>query len=126
MLASANEGRDDPDLWARGCAQAQAIVREVNEQIHQLGRPRDPNAGEYGIVCECADSECLRALSVPASVYQDARRFPTRFIVVDGHQVDELERIVEQGNGYTVVEKLGTGASTAIRLDPRRRHGIQL
>jgi predicted methyltransferase len=48
------------------------------------------------------------------------RRFPTRFLVKREHVAREGERIVEQNDGYVIVEKYGDAAVTAIQHDPRR------
>ena len=49
------------------------------------------------------------------------RRFPTRFVVKEGHVAGEVERVVESRGGYAVVEKSGADAEHAILLDPRRK-----
>lgn len=104
----------------RGLAQAQAIMREVNEQIHQL----EDRFGELdlrSIVCECSHVECMEPIRIGPDRYEEVRRFSTRFILVPGHEIAEVERVVESHNGYVVVENVGIGAEVAIRLDPRRR-----
>jgi hypothetical protein len=100
-------------------ARAQALVREVNEQIHRLGGsgPDDLRA----LLCECCNIECIEQLSVPLDEYESVRRFPTRFILSHGHERSGDERVVERRAGYLVVEKLGAGARAAVHLDPRRR-----
>ena len=50
--------------------------------------------------------------------YEALRSDPTHFAVVDGHEFLELERIVERGASYVIVEKLGDAARTAIAEQP--------
>jgi hypothetical protein len=103
----------------RGRVQAQALVREVNEQIHRLrGIWAD---GERTIICECCNGECLQPLQIALADYEAVRRFPTRFVVKRGHQTSGSDRVVEERGGYVVVEKDGPGGVTAVQLDPRGR-----
>jgi hypothetical protein len=101
---------------ARGheLAKKQALFRAVNEQIRALANGWDL-APELDLVCECGSDGCLSALAVPAATYENVRRFPTRFIVRPGHEVTEYERIVDDGDAFVVVEKVGVGAADAIR-----------
>jgi hypothetical protein len=104
----------------RRLAQTQALMREVNEQIHQLSNrfdERDPRT----VICECAHGGCATEIKISPDGYEGVRSFPTRFIAVPGHENSSIERVVEAHDGYVVLEKVGTGAETAIRLDPRRR-----
>jgi hypothetical protein len=40
---------------------------------------------------------------------------------VPGHEIAEIEQVVEVAEGYVVVAKRGRGATLADRLDPRKR-----
>jgi hypothetical protein len=114
-----DDGADD--VQARLCVQAQALIREVNEQIHKLGSKWDSDAGDCSIVCECPNPECLAPLQIPSQLYTDVRAFPTRFLLVPDHVADGFQRVVEAGTNYVVVETVGPAAATAVHLDPRRR-----
>lgn len=59
--------------------------------------------GEF--VCECSDSTCVDAIRLTPTEYGDVRAHPTRFFVVPGHELTELERVVEENIRFTVVEK---------------------
>jgi hypothetical protein len=98
----------------------QALLREVNERIEQLNAGWDSH-GADGILCECGDRGCMETIEVTAAVYERVRRDPTRFLVKVGHGRAGRERIVEQTDGYLVVEKVGEAAETASQLDPRQR-----
>ena len=110
------------DARAGRCVRAQAFVREVNEQIHQLG----PRGGRRAVadlcrvICECTNADCLTSLQIPAQAYAQVRRFPTRFILAPEHVVDAFQRVVEEAADYVVVETTGPAAATAVRLDPQR------
>jgi hypothetical protein len=42
-------------------------------------------------------------------------------LVVKGHELPEVERVIESSDGYLVVAKLGAGRVLAEQLEPRRR-----
>jgi len=97
----------------------QALFRDLNEEIRRVsdGFALDE---PLELVCECGRGECFARLSVSHQAYEAVRRFPTRFVIRVDHQSTD-ERVVEETNGYAVVEKVGSGAETAILLD-RRNH----
>jgi hypothetical protein len=76
------------------------LLREVNEQIR---RTNGSLPGESCIVlCECERADCLQRFEVSAVVYEETRRDRDRFLVLAGHEDDEVERVVAS-DGYTVV-----------------------
>jgi hypothetical protein len=98
-------------------AKNQSLFREVNERIEELR----PSELRIEFACECSDTACTASLILSDAEYEHVRRFPTHFIVVQGHELDEVERVVEQNERYAVVEKFGAGGPAAVRLDPRAR-----
>jgi hypothetical protein len=108
------------DPHALELAQAQCLIRDVNESIHELASHGD-YVGLRMLICECGDANCLTRIAVSASDYEAVRRFPTRFLVAPGHDLPGLDRPVDDKNTYVVVvEKVGIGAAAAIDSDPRR------
>lgn len=90
--------------------------RKLNESIEQL----TPTTAEtFLIACECARDDCMRLIEVVHSDYDTVRQEPDRFIVADGHQFPDLERVVTTRDGYLVVEKIGEAGAIAAELDPR-------
>jgi hypothetical protein len=51
--------------------------------------------------------------------YEQIRQHPARFAVRPGHELLEVERVVEEHDGYLVVEKVGVAQEVAERHDPR-------
>lgn len=60
------------------------------------------------LVCECALTDCENAIDVPASVFEQARDAGPHYIVSPGHQLPDIERAIDRGDGWIVVEKIGT------------------
>jgi hypothetical protein len=98
----------------RRLAENEALFRQYNERLVEL-RDELPVHGP-DIVCECADEDCEVRLPVPPGVYERARSSPTRFIVTTGHERPEVERVVEHGDGWTIVEKVGEAGDVAAEL----------
>ena len=49
------------------------------------------------------------------------RANPRRFAIVDGHEIDEVEDVVERADRYIVVEKRGKPEAEVVEnTDPRR------
>jgi hypothetical protein len=71
-------------------------------------------------VCECSDQECAEALEITAAEYERVRADGARFVVCAGHQLPELERVVEGNDRFLVVEKVGPAGTIARASDPRR------
>jgi hypothetical protein len=102
-------------------ARTESVFRHVNERIaeasDQLGTE------ETVFVCECADPDCHSRLHVPRQQYEEVRTESTHFIVAEGHEEPEYERIVEKRGGYAVVEKFRRRLAALVRRsDPRTKN----
>jgi hypothetical protein len=51
--------------------------------------------------------------------YEDVRAHPRRFVVLPGHELGELETVVESRSGYVIVEKRDLAGEVAEQHDPR-------
>ena len=100
-------------------ARNESLFREVNERIEDLAG----NASFSLFICECMNQNCDEAVSVTHEEYEHVRSGPNRFIVLRGHEIPEVDAVVETCDRYLVVEKRGTGRRVAEELDPRaHRH----
>ena len=98
-------------------ARTQSLLRDVNERIEAITAERSPD-GE--ILCECAHEGCAETIPVTLDEYDAVRRIPTHFFVRPGHDVPEIERVVDEMERYVVVEKFGEAGTVSLMLDPRR------
>ena len=125
MSAPNKQERSDRSVEASAVEQAsagdlrQALFREVNDQIQSLNAEWTADAEEV-VLCECTNPDCQEPIEITAPEYETVRRFPTRFLVRPGHASPVGDRVIIDTGSYLVVEKVGPGAETAIRLDPRR------
>jgi hypothetical protein len=109
------------DDRARRIGRNEAIFREVNEQIEQLNeRFHAVGADVLQLVCECGSLECVEQLTVPLGVYEGARADPALFVVKPGHEIPDVEQVVEREEEYFVVRKHPGGPEELAReTDPR-------
>lgn len=98
----------------------EAMFRNVNERLRELGEGFSVVTEEAEFVCECGIASCTESVRMPLSSYEGIRSDPKRFFLIKGHELPEYERIVSEHEHYLVVEKLPGGpAGVAIRDDPR-------
>ena len=82
----------------------EALFREVNEAIARGQWPGEEDQ-PVGFVCECASLSCNQIVELSMRAYQAVRADARRFVIAVGHDVPEVERVVESRASYEVVEK---------------------
>jgi hypothetical protein len=101
-------------------ARNEALFREVNERIQQLTGDLRAGEGSLTIVCECGDGGCVDRLEVDAPTYERVRADAHRFIVASGHELPDVEDVVEELATCVIVSKRGPVSSeVAENSDPR-------
>jgi hypothetical protein len=107
-------------LTAERVARNQAAFREANERIEEAALEYSINGG-LPFICECSDPSCVEILRLQLSEYEAVRATPTHFISAPGHHraAGSWAAVVEQREGYEIVEKVGDAAYVAEALDPR-------
>jgi hypothetical protein len=99
-------------------ARNEATFRRINEDIER-GRDADDDTTLVGFVCECGSADCGRLIELTPAEYEQIRQDPCRFAIVHGHEIAEVERVVERHDRYSVVTKLETTGEIAKETDPR-------
>jgi hypothetical protein len=102
-------------------ARNEALFREVNERIAQLGERAQAWSpdGTIDFLCECGEGEgCGQRVRVPVDVYERVRSQDDRFVVRPGHETPELEQAIEWTDEYVVVDKV-RAAEPFVADDPR-------
>ena len=108
------------DERTRRVGENEAIYREVNERITELTDRFEIADERIEFVCECGDGGCIERISLTPGAYERVRENGRRFALVPGHQIPDLEDVVEEHADYLVVEKRpGPPADLAEATDPR-------
>lgn len=81
----------------------QYLVKKVEEPLH--------------FYCECADENCRKRIRIILKEYKKLHDNRSRFIVIPGHNVLGLEKIVRRKAEYWVVEKFIKPPKTAKKLN---------
>ena len=100
-------------------ARRPVVFREVNEHIAELSGDWS-ETGVRLLVCECSDPACAEALEITPAEYEQVRAEGARFVVLAGHQLADVERVVEGNGRFLVVEKIGAAAVVTRGSDPRQ------
>jgi hypothetical protein len=97
----------------------EVIFRSANERIKELNERFGTAADDASWLCECSDAACVDRLELSFRDYARIHADPTRFVVKPGHADDDIEKVVEEHEGYLVVEKTDpAGREIAERLAP--------
>jgi hypothetical protein len=96
-------------------ARNEVLFREVNERVKDLA----PSEGGIEFICECGDEECIDRVSLSADEYERVRSDPVEFFVKPGHEIPDVEEVVETHDRFLLVRKHVEERDIARQLDPR-------
>ena len=89
--------------------QTQSVFRDVNERIEDFSAE---HVVDCEILCECPAKGCLKHISLTLDEYETVRaRVSAHSFVLPGHEVREIDRVVEQNERYMVVKKVAGDAA---------------
>ncbi len=93
-------------------AENEALSRQVNQAIEETQPPGgEDSTAEF--LCECAYQYCTCLLKLTPREYDRIHAHPRRFIVLSGHEDQEVETVVETHTDYLIVEKNGEDGEQA-------------
>jgi hypothetical protein len=96
-------------------AQNEVAFRAANESLaaRAFNRSERESLDAYPFLCECGARNCTLVVQLPLETYAEIREHPTRFLIHPGHKQLDSETIVDEGEGYEVVEKAGSAGEVA-------------
>jgi hypothetical protein len=110
-----------PDERAIRLATNEARFREINERVERdLETIVDTQDELLPFVCDCGRPSCTEAIGLSVAEYESVRSDPIRFVIVPGHEIEDVEDVVERTDRYAVVRKHPETWEVAERTDPRR------
>jgi len=93
-------------------ARNRATFRALNDEIETaVRRFQIARTEPVRFLCECGGRDCLAAVTVPLAVYERVRWDSHFFLVAPEHVLPGVERTIEEGDAYAIVEKTGVAAS---------------
>jgi hypothetical protein len=92
-------------------ARNEALHREVNERLAHMDKQADANWAtddeQFEFICECGAGEsCNARVRMRLAEYEQVRSQNDRFAVYPGHEIEDIEHVVERGEGYVIVDKV--------------------
>jgi hypothetical protein len=102
----------------RRLADNEGLFRETNDAIERGQWPNEPGK-LIRFRCECYRLTCGEAIQASLAEYEQVRKFPRRFLVADGHNLRDVEVVVDATNRFVVVEKTDAAGEVAAATDPR-------
>ena len=100
-------------------ARNENLFREINERVRQIASEHGSDVHLYEFYCECSNTDCTLRVELVLADYERVRAHSDRFLVAPGHDLPEIERVVERSQGWWVIEKEGAAGELAQELDPR-------
>jgi hypothetical protein len=98
---------------------SQILFREVNERIRETIGGFD---GPIEFLCECSHEICIETVTLELEEYERVRASSNLFLIVPGHELLEIDRVIDQGTGYILVEKI-VDVEEVTAADPRASGG---
>jgi hypothetical protein len=110
-----------PDERARRLAENEARFRVINDRVaRDLERLVDDPDELLPFVCECALRSCDATIELTRAEYDRVREQPILFAAAPGHEIPDVEDVVERHERYVVLRKHPETWEIVQRLDPRR------
>jgi hypothetical protein len=118
-------------LQEKKWAQNEQVFRQHNEKvINELVSTKEI-AKEHGqleyakgiddlallFYCECSNENCRLRIPLTPKEYTDKHQNSSQFILIPGHHIPKIERIVHDYGHYVVVEKFITPPKKAKKLN---------
>lgn len=115
FVAPEDSGKDPgSEQLQRRAAAAEINGRQVNEAIE----PRAEDSAVF--VCECGYLGCSETVRLRIDEYEAVRTSFDRFLVVPGHVIEEVDKVVERHGKYLVVVKREPEAREMARASDER------
>ncbi|HEX7279582.1 MAG TPA: hypothetical protein VF255_08180 [Solirubrobacterales bacterium] len=110
MSSHGDPAKDEPP-WKQRITIAEINGRRVNEAIER----GEGDSGPAVFVCECGHLGCSSTVELEIAEYEAVRTEFDRFLVIPGHEIEAVDRVVERHPGYLVVVKPAEGARERAR-----------
>jgi hypothetical protein len=108
------------DDRARRIGENEALYRAVNERIEGLNQAFGIADETMTVICECGNLDCTEQIQITVPDYERVRLDPTLFVVMPGHEIEDVEDVVAEQGEFNVVRKHpGEPARIATEADPR-------
>lgn len=95
----------DEQERVRRVGQNEAFFRQVNERVREVNETFSVLTGSGDFVCECGDPSCVDRIELTMEEYRRVRSQPELFAIRPGHEIADVETVVEENERFAVVRK---------------------
>jgi hypothetical protein len=92
------------DERAERLARNEAVFRAANERMADWDEAHEADSTEL-YFCECADPSCREKVKLTKADYERVRADSRHFFIVAGHEVPDIETVVERHEGWSMIRK---------------------
>ena len=85
---------------AERIVQTESFFRAINEEIAQLD-----GTTTMMYLCECGNASCAEGIMLAPGALAKLHTSPRHFVVLEGHEISDVETVVERTDGYLIVRK---------------------
>jgi hypothetical protein len=95
-------------------AKNETVFRAANRELALGGEQEGGGADQViEVLCECGRQGCSGVITMTVADYDGVHAQDDRFVVVPGHESTDIENVVEERDGYFVVDKFGEAEDIA-------------
>ena len=110
-----------PDERTTRLAENEARFRVINDRVERdLERIVYSPVELLPFVCECARRTCSATIALSRDEYERVRADTTMFAVAPGHEITDVEDVIERHERYFVIRKHPETWPIVEGTDPRR------
>ena len=106
------------DERAERLASNEALFRIANER-KSTWEERQVSDDPELYMCECASLDCREKVALRLEEYEQVRSNSRHFLVVRGHEIPDVETVIEEHGDWSLIEKAPEVTGTVEALDPR-------
>ncbi len=100
---------DDSKIRQR-LANNERLMRSGNKKIQRMienHTPKDEQTNlEVDFECECSSLSCNERIALTVDEYEKLHKHKKQFVLVKGHEIPTIEKIVKDKDSFIIVEKL--------------------
>jgi hypothetical protein len=105
------EGIDPSSPRARRMRENEELMEELNRRmermLEEIREDEDTDAdAPIAFLCECSHLDCRERVHLEPSLFDRIHKDPDVFVLVPGHEVPDVERVVDQVSDFLIVRKL--------------------
>ena len=107
----AGEGIDPTSPRARRMRENEELMEELNRRMERMleeirSDDQEEQDAPIAFLCECSRLDCRERVHLEPRLFDRIHRDPDVFILVPGHEIRDVERVVDQVGDFLIVRKL--------------------